>query len=669
MPTTTSKLTIKNLSLRTKWSIVLLVLCIVPLIASSLFYVIYFSGVSKSDNLQKAQTVEQLSVSRIDEWLQLKISAVQELIKLHPEFTAMDSKVILPYLRMLDQSDNQIDNYILVDTKGQGIDISNTPLDLADRPYFKTMMETKKTVISDMLVSKKTNKLVLPIVTPLLDASGNVVGAISQSASPDNFAKLTDSIAMEKTGYGYIISGSGDYYTYPDKSRIGKKVSEFTTDKGAQQAFETMLANAEGSITYKGENGKEVITYYQTIPNTSWKLLITVPTAEINGNVNRAIYIGVGILLGMILIVGGLAILLTRIVVKPIVSISSVVKEVADGNLNTRLAVHSGDEIGQISLNINHMIDSLSGIVRQIHTTIDRVSLSSEDLLASAKQSSASSAQVSAAIQEMAGGTEVQLQAVEQSARAMEEMAAGVQKIAESSGIVSDQTGEVANEVDNGNGEIRSAIQQMNAIGASAGDTAVVLEQLYAQSNEIGTIVDFISDISNQTALLSLNASIEAARAGEYGRGFAVVANEVKKLAEQSRTSVTTIVALIQSIQQSSTIAVDHMRRNVVVIEDGLSKMQEIGSSFGAIQTSIRHVSAQTQEVSATTEQLSAGTEEIASSLESMVGIAKDATEKSQLVAGSSEEQAAIMEDITTSVYALNEMMGELKHLVKTFKV
>ena len=216
--------------------------------------------------------------------------------------------------------------------------------------------------------------------------------------------------------------------------------------------------------------------------------------------------------------------------------------------------------------------------------------------------------------------------------------------------------------MENGNGEIRSAIQQMQAIGASAGDTAVVLEQLNAHSNEIGTIVDFISDISNQTALLSLNASIEAARAGEYGRGFAVVANEVKKLAEQSKASVTTIVERIQWIRaildgRRRSHAPQRRRDRRRAKQDAGDRIlvrrdSNLGSSrVRADAGGIRHDRAIVRR------------RKMSSSLESMVGIAKDAAEKSQLVAGSSEEQAAIMEDITTSVYALNEMMGKLSRL------
>jgi methyl-accepting chemotaxis protein len=659
----------KNWSIRTKWSVIILTLSIVPLIVSSLFFVIYFGDVTKKDNQQNAQTVESLNIARFDEWMQSKITAVQELINKHPEFKSMDPQIILPLFKVLDESDNQIDNYILIQKNGAGIDVSNTPINVADRVYFKKAQETKKPVVSDMVISKKTNKYVLPMVIPILDDSGNIAGMISASATPDTIANLTNKIKLGKTGYGYIISGTGDYYTYPDATRVGKKAADFTKSSSTQGAFKTILADPSGSVTYKGDDGKEVITYYQTIPNTSWKLLITVPTSEIYASINKANYIGTLLLIAFVLLVTLIAIIISGLIVKPIVIISSVMKEVAYGNLNKRVAVHSEDEIGQMSQNINAMIDSLASIVQKINVTVNQVATASEELLEAAEQSSKSSEQISSAIQEVVSGTETQLQGAQQSARAMEEMAVGVQRIAESSGIVSDQTGGVTKEVDDGYVEIQSAIEQMNVIGSAANQAASVIGELYQHSDEIGKIVDVISEISNQTSLLSLNASIEAARAGEHGRGFAVVANEVKKLAEQTKQSVSTIVNLIQSIQQSSTVAVGSMQKNVTEINDGIGKMEHIGAAFESIRSSIRQVAAQIQEVSATTEQLSAGTEEISASIEDMVGVARDSAENSQTVAGSSEEQTAIMEDISASAQSLNKMMNELKDLIKVFKV
>jgi methyl-accepting chemotaxis protein len=659
----------KNRSIRTKLSAVLLVLSMIPLLVSTLFFTNYFNRVTKNDNQQIQHDIVELNISRIDEWLQMKVSAMQELINQHPEFKSGDPKKLLPLLKVLDESDNQVDGYMVVNPNGDAIDLNNVSINISDRDYFKKIKETKKPVISDMLVSKKTGKYVLPVAVPFLDDSGNLVGLIGATVSPDTITKLTAGIKVAKTGFGYIISGSGDYYTYPDKSRIGKKVGDFEKSSSAQDAFKTIQGNNSGTVTYTNEEGKQVVSYFGTIPNTTWKLIVTAPTNEVYAAVTKAQQIALLFVVAVMILVILISIFLTRFIVKPILSISNVMKKVADGYLNDRVEVRSGDEIGQMSRNINAMIDSLAGIVSKINATVNQVAAASDELLISAEQSSRASAQIASAIQEVASGADTQLQGAEQSARAMEEMAAGVQRIAESSGVVSDQTMDVTNELENGYLEIQSAIEQMNVIGEAANQTASVIGQLNQHSDEIGHIVDVISDISNQTALLSLNASIEAARAGEHGRGFAVVANEVKKLAEQTNKSVSSIVSLIQIIQSSSTNAVDSMRQNVAEINDGIRKMQQIGEVFTSIRSSIRKVSEQIQEVSATTEQLSAGTEEVTASIEDMVSIAKESAENSQAVASSSEEQSAIMGSIASSAQSLNKMMNELKDLIKVFHV
>jgi len=398
------------------------------------------------------------------------------------------------------------------------------------------------------------------------------------------------------------------------------------------------------------------------------KLLITVPEKEIYAKVTAAQRTTVVIVLVVLLFIIFISLMLTSLIVKPIVAISSTMKRVAEGHLNERVEVRSGDEIGVMSLNINHMIESLSAIVNKIDTTVDQVAISSESLLQSASLSSDTSKEIAIVIQEVAHGMEEQFRGSEQSARATEEMAIGLQRIAESSVTVSDQAETVSSEVENGYQDIQSTLQQMAIITTSANDTADLINDLTVQSEQIGQIVDVISEISNQTGLLSLNASIEAARAGEHGRGFGVVANEVKKLAERTNSSIISIVELIGRIQSSTTSAADSMKKSIVEIGDGMDKLKNVGVSFDHIRSSIREVSLQIQDVSAINEEMSAGTEEITASVTDMLNISKESAENAQVVAEASVEQTEIMKEVITSAQSLNQMMSVLKNEIEKFK-
>ncbi|MEF3305987.1 methyl-accepting chemotaxis protein [Paenibacillus sp. GYB003] len=659
----------RNVSIRKKYAVVMLLLAIVPLLVSTLFFLNYFGNVTREENAKVVNQVLDSNVARLDEWMQSKIGFMQSLIKQRKEFQTADPAKIIPVLKVLDESDEQVTTFNVIGANGDGVDTGFVALNIADRDHFKKAKETKQPVIADMLISKKTNKYVLPIDVPIVTESGDFAGMLSASVSPDILTTLTASIRVADTGYGYIISGAGEYYTHPDPARIGKSLAEFETAEGAKKAFETIVASPSGSVTYVGSDGKEVITYYDTIPNTAWKLIVTVPTGEVFAKVSEVQRIAVMFMIVIIALAAAVSIAITRSISKPIENISAFMGRVAEGDLSRRLDVRSGDEIGRMSQNINRMVDSTGDIVRKIHHAVSQVSAASNDLLQAAGQSAQAAAQIAAAIEEVANGAESQLMGAEQSARAMEESAAGVQRIAESSGVVSDQTANVASEVEAGYVDIQAAIAQMNVIAEKAHDSSAVIGELSAQSEQIGQIVDVITDIANQTSLLSLNASIEAARAGEQGRGFAVVANEVKKLAEQTAHSVSGIADIVRLIQASANKAVESMRSNVSEISGGIVKMEQIGEAFANIRASVREVSAQIQEVSATTEQMSAGTEQITASILDMVGISKQSADNSQSVAASAEEQTAITEDIASSAQSVDKLMKELSELVRVFKL
>lgn len=658
----------KSMSIQFKWSFVILTLAIVPLLAATIFLLIYFSNVTRTDSEQLAQNTIEMHSSRMDEWVQTKTSAVEDLIAKHPEFDFNNPTSIFPVIKILEESDSEAEGYSVISKDGLLTNMLNLTADMANQDYFLKAKETHAPVMGKMSYLEQLDKYIIPIVVPIIDKDNQFNGGIVFSITPEILSDMSKDISMAETGYGYVISSDGVYHTHPDDSRVGKNITEYAKEQAIQKAVDTILSSGEGSETYKGENGEKVITYFKTIPGTDLKLLVTVPEKEIFAKVNSAQRTVVLFALAVILVIIFISLYLTRRIVKPIKAISSTMKKVSEGYLNERVAVQSGDEIGEMSQNINDMIQTLSGIVNKIDGAVEEVSTSSEEMLNSAEQSSYTSAEIATVIQEVAHGMEEQFRGSEQSARATEEMAIGLQRIAESSVSVSDQAETVSSEVESGYLEIKSTLQQMTVISSTANQTAEMIQKLTEQSEQIGHIVDVISEISNQTSLLSLNASIEAARAGEHGRGFGVVANEVKKLAERTNSSIVSIVELIGGIQSSTISASDSMKKSIEEIGDGMGKMQNVGVSFDHIRSSIREVSLQIQDVSAINEQMSAGTEEITASVADMLGIAKESAENAQAVAMASEEQTEIMKGVVASAQSLNQVMSVLKDEIEKFK-
>jgi methyl-accepting chemotaxis protein len=196
-----------------------------------------------------------------------------------------------------------------------------------------------------------------------------------------------------------------------------------------------------------------------------------------------------------------------------------------------------------------------------------------------------------------------------------------------------------------------------------------MIKLLGNHSQKIGKILEVISQISDQTNLLALNAAIEAARAGEHGRGFAVVADEVRKLAEESKHSADQIADLIATIQNDTARAVNIMEKGNTEVQNGLQVVDTAGQSFQQILQSIQGVTSQIQEVAATSQEISASSEEITASVEEVASIASEAAASTNQVATSAETQLASIQEITQSINELSKLALDLQDTVNQFKM
>lgn len=357
--------------------------------------------------------------------------------------------------------------------------------------------------------------------------------------------------------------------------------------------------------------------------------------------------------------------------IRPLKLIGTKIRELAnnEGDLTQRLPVTSTDEIGDIASSFNSLLESLQIMIRAIASSSTKLTETSDLLLVNTKETSKATEEVKNKIELISSGAETSAQNAIEESRAIEEMSQGILSIAESCNDLFMSAEETEKKADQGYDSIEKTKEQMDIIDKRLIESVEIVNILNKRSSHIGQIVDVISEISEQTNLLSLNATIEAARAGEHGRGFVVVAHEVKKLAEQSKISAEKISVLLNEIQEDASKTVEAMFRVTEEVRLGNQKVHSASEAFQIILVSMKSVTAQIEEVSAVSEQLSAGSEQVAASVSEMTNISGQALESIKSVNGNTVIQSSLVDKISSFSHDLSDEANHLQELIKKFKV
>ncbi|WP_342552551.1 methyl-accepting chemotaxis protein [Paenibacillus sp. FSL R7-0652] len=377
-------------------------------------------------------------------------------------------------------------------------------------------------------------------------------------------------------------------------------------------------------------------------------------------------------IIGTVSILVGLAIaiIIGRLISKPVQSVAQAAGRIAEGDLTGEpIKVRSRDEIGEMAEAFNVMSVNLRTLIHQVGDGAERVAASSEELTASTEQTVIANEQVATTMGEIAEGMDAQVRMVSEGFQTMNELAAGFRRVVENTTVVSEQASEASTQTISGSESIRSAVGQMNSIQNTVASLAGVIEELGKHSSDIVKMVDTISEIAAQTNLLSLNAAIEAARAGEHGRGFQVVATEVRKLSEQSAQSAGEIVKLVTSIEAGMSNAANSMSAVSSEVQTGIQLVNHAGDTFDKIQNAVSSVAGQTQEVSASIEQMNAGVAQINVSMKSIMEVTENAAAGTEEVSATTEEQLSAMQEIASAAHDLSSMAEVLQQSAARFKV
>ena len=651
----------RKLKIRTKLLSFLIFILVVPSVMVGL--ISYNSAKNKLEqNIIKSSTE---NVTLLNRSVQETISSHYKLIdylshKINKSmFEAKNTPILTGDFKDLVTTHNEIYS-AYVGTEDGGIyqypDVSfPAGYDPRARDWYKQAMEHHgEMIVTSPYEDASTKTLVVTVAKELPDGSG-VVGL---DIDLNELKKVVLNVKIGEHGYPMILDDNQKIVVHPTLKQGSTLPSNI---------IQPIFNNDHGqfSYTFKGVP-KEMV--FETNKLTGWKISGIIQNDEFKQQANPILMTTLYVVIAFILFGAVVTFFILRMILNPINQLITVTEQVSNGDLTVRVPVNSNDEFGILGKAFNQMIHSLLQLINKINITSNRLTESSENLAHTIEQVKDITNEMNNSMEVMSRGAEVQMTSTKESAIATEEIATGVQYVAEKLSIASESSTDATKNVQEGNVYIQKGINEMESIHHSVEHSSSLVQELGRKSDEINSIISVINSISEQTNLLALNASIEAARAGEHGKGFAVVAQEIRKLAEGSKTSTVKIAEILASVQAETNIIIEAMEQEKTQTINGLQAIKQTGEKFTQILGSISEVNQQIQEVSATSEQISAATEEVTASFTEISQIATDSYHSTEEAATEAKEQLIMAEEINSNVNELAKLAIELKKEIESFK-
>lgn len=375
--------------------------------------------------------------------------------------------------------------------------------------------------------------------------------------------------------------------------------------------------------------------------------------------------IGLGIIFSIVI-----ATLLSRGVARPVTTMTRAIEKIAAGDLTAEhIVVKNRDEIGAMATSFNQMTDDLKELLLRIRYSSRQLAIQAEQLSASSEESLASSEMISSAAEDNMRGSEKQTYHVHAAVESMSKLQGGVNQISASNEEMLISSLTVSTLVTEGSKIVTEVSEQMDTIHTKIDHSATIIRQMAEQAVKIQRVTAIITEISEQTNLLALNAAIEAARAGEHGKGFAVVAEEVRSLAEQSKSSAFEIEAMMNTIQIETEQAVHSINEGSSSVAMGIASTENSLRIFGDIERAVGEVDTKVGTVSAAIEQIQSVTEDVSNGSEEIRLLAESAAATAEETSAATEEQLAVNEEISSSSQALADVADVLQSEVSRFKI
>ncbi len=408
---------------------------------------------------------------------------------------------------------------------------------------------------------------------------------------------------------------------------------------------------------------------YSPISTTGASVACLVPESVMLNQAYEIRNITIGISIAAIIIAFIIALFLALSMHRAIRHIVAVLEKAANGDLTGRVSMRRKDEFGVLGHSINSMISHMKILLNQVNQTSSLVESSSDDVAQTSKLLVTSSDEICKAIADIETGASAQAGEAE---KCLQQMAG----LSEKFNILSSNTSAIETISHDTKSYVTQGIDIIDKLNSRSKDTQEItnaiiegITKLNDESKTIEGIVDVISSISDQTSLLSLNASIEAARAGDSGKGFAVVADEIRKLADESMHAVGGISDIITRINHQTELTAETAKQAGQIVGSQQEALETTVKLFHSINQHVEDLTSNLDNISRGIDQMSAAKHQTLSAIQSISDVSDQSASATTEVSATILDQLEAVKHLNDNADTLNHNSKDLLEAVSQFKL
>ncbi|WP_428195912.1 methyl-accepting chemotaxis protein [Aliivibrio kagoshimensis] len=525
------------------------------------------------------------------------------------------------------------------------------------RPWWSEALDKNRMFITRPEIDANDGSIVTSIKTVVKTSGNKLVGVLGIDILGSAIKRdLIDKMHYKQLGYGFLFTNDGHIISFPDTAK-NLDMSKLPTlnqidqlvpkSSGFSDLMQQANRNSETITSVRYDNQEYIVLVDQLADSSidlKWNLGFMVPKETITGPVQEALFFSIIVILILFVVTCSVIILvINRLLSKPLREVTEAMDEIAvgEGDLTKRLDETRTDELGVLSRSFNVFVEKLQNSITRLNTVSVSMHHSSQALSTTAIDT-----------QDEVRDQQSQAQLA---ASAMTEMSASAKEVSHSADQAANLSQSTADTASKGAEIVLEAANSMKVLSQQLSDTNKTVDDVRSDSELIGSVLEVIRSIAEQTNLLALNAAIEAARAGEQGRGFAVVADEVRSLASRTQESTAEIQEIITSLQQRSETASKAMSKCCADSEDTMVQVHSAEEALTSIDGFISQLNDSIGLISSAAGQQAVAADEVSINVNMMSDISSKTLEKSMATTDSAED--------------LNKLGLEVNQVLSQFKV